>query len=87
MHTNNGLTENKENIMTTSLVKRFSENGDVYLANLTEEEKEKYNKLNSSLVVKDINSVSNFGSELQTSMTKYSSQSLHPKGWSLSKGD
>ena len=77
MHTNNGLTENKENIMTTSLVKRFSENGDVYLANLTDEEKEKYNRLNSSLVVKDINSVSNFGSELQASMTKYSNDFLN----------
>ena len=77
MYTNNGLAENKENIMTTSSVKRFSENGDVYLANLTEEEKEKYNKLNSSLVVKDINSVSNFGSELQTSMTKYSNDFLN----------
>lgn len=74
---NNNNIENKEKIVTNALVKRVSENGEINLTNLTEEEKAKYNRLNSCLVVKDINSVSSFGSDLQTSMTKYSNDFLN----------
>ena len=77
MENNNNNIENKEKIVTNALVKRVSENGEINLANLTEEEKAKYNRLNSCLVAKDINSVSSFGSDLQTSMTKYSNDFLN----------
>ena len=77
MENNNNNIENKEKIVTNALVKRVSENGEINLTNLTEEEKAKYNRLNSCLVVKDINSVSSFGSDLQTSMTKYSNDFLN----------
>lgn len=62
---------------TTSVLKRISDDGkEINLDNLSPTEIEKYNKLNSSLNIKDINSVANFGSELQNTMTKYSNQFL-----------
>ena len=61
---------------TASALKRINDKGDINLANLSTAELEKYNRLNKSLNVKDINSVSSFGSELQTAMTKYSNDFL-----------
>lgn len=61
---------------TASVLKRINDKGDINLANLSTAELEKYNRLNKSLNVKDINSVSSFGSELQTAMTKYSNDFL-----------
>lgn len=61
---------------TSSALKRINDKGDINLANLSSAELEKYNRLNKSLNVKDINSVSSFGSELQTAMTKYSNDFL-----------
>ena len=46
------------------------------MACLSEEEKQKYAKLNKSLVVTDINSISNYGSDLQNTMGKYSTDFL-----------
>lgn len=43
---------------------------------MSEEEKQKYAKLNKSLVVTDINSISNYGSDLQNTMGKYSTDFL-----------
>ena len=61
---------------TGGVLKRINDNGVVNISNLTPQEFEKYNRLNSSLTIKDINSVSSFGSELQTVMTKYSNDFL-----------
>ena len=52
--------------------RRIFEDGTVNIANLSTEELEKYRRLNSSLSVNDINSISSFGSELQETMAKYS---------------
>lgn len=57
-------------------VQLIDESGNVNLACLSEEEKQKYAKLNKSLVVTDINSISNYGSDLQNTMGKYSTDFL-----------
>lgn len=56
--------------------RRIFEDGTVNIANLSTEELEKYRRLNSSLSVNDINSISSFGSELQETMAKYSNNFL-----------
>lgn len=82
-----GLKESEEVIIpkeildkskdTTSALRRISDKGDVNIENLSPSEIEKYSRLNSSLNIRDINSVSNFGSELQGTMTKYSNDFLN----------
>lgn len=57
-------------------VQLIDESGNINLASLSEEEKQKYAKLNKSLVVTDINSISNYGSDLQNTMGKYSTDFL-----------
>ena len=54
----------------------IDEQGNVNLDCLTDEDKEKYSRLNRSLVVTDINSISNYGSDLQNTMGKYSNDFL-----------
>ena len=66
-----------KNKATTSALRRISDKGDVNIENLSPSEIEKYSRLNSSLNIRDINSVSNFGSELQGTMTKYSNDFLN----------
>ena len=56
--------------------RRIFDDGTVNIANLSTEELEKYRRLNSSLSVNDINSISSFGSELQETMAKYSNNFL-----------
>lgn len=68
------MTE-KQHVSTT--LKRVYENGEVNLSNLSKDEIDKYNRLNSSLQINDINSITSYGSELQTSMTKYSNDFLN----------
>lgn len=58
------------------IVKRITENGDVNLTALTEEEKNKYEKINKGLVMTDINSISNYGADLSNTMTRYSNDFL-----------
>ncbi len=57
-------------------LKVINDNGEINLNNLTVADKEKYDKLNKSLVVTDINSISNYGADLQTTMGKYSNDFL-----------
>ena len=57
-------------------LKVINDNGEINLGNLTVADKEKYDKLNKSLVVTDINSISNYGSDLQNTMGKYSNDFL-----------
>ena len=66
----------KRQEVVKNVVRLIDDNGDVNLSALTESEKEKYNKLNKNLVISDINSISNYGSELQNTMTKYSNDFL-----------
>ena len=57
-------------------LKVINENGEINLSNLTSEEKERYGRLSQSLVVTDINSISNYGADLQNTMVKYSNDFL-----------
>lgn len=66
----------KPNVNIKKEVQLIDESGNVNLACLSEEEKQKYAKLNKSLVITDINSISNYGSDLQNTMGKYSTDFL-----------
>lgn len=66
----------KPNVNIKKEVQLIDESGNVNLACLSEEEKQKYAKLNKSLVVTDINSISNYGSDLQNTMGNYSTDFL-----------
>ena len=59
-----------------TMLRRIDDAGNINVSNLTPSEIDKYKRLSSSLQVKDINSISSYGSELQTSMTKYSNDFL-----------
>ena len=58
------------------IVKRINEQGEVNLALLTEEEKEKYGKLTQNLNTNDVNSIANYGTELQSTMARQSNDFL-----------
>lgn len=57
-------------------LKVMNENGEINLSNLTSAEKERYGRLSQSLVVTDVNSISNYGADLQSTMGKYSNDFL-----------
>lgn len=57
-------------------LKIIEEDGTVNLQVLTEDEKKKYGQLTKNLSVNDINSVSNYGSDLQNAMNRYSNDFL-----------
>lgn len=58
------------------IAKRINEQGEVNLALLTEEEKEKYGKLTQNLNTNDVNSIANYGTELQSTMARQSNDFL-----------
>ena len=60
----------------TSVIRRISDDGKINVENLTPAEYEKYSRLNASLKLNDINSVSSFGAELHSAMSKYSGEFL-----------
>lgn len=64
-----------DNVESTK-VKRINEDGSVDISNLTTSELSKYNKINSVLKINDINSIANYGSDLQNAMSKYSGEFL-----------
>lgn len=66
----------EEDIKATASLKVIDDNGVVNLANIKEEDKARYQQLTKSLSTTDINSISNFGVELQHTMQKYSSHFL-----------
>lgn len=73
------IVDNVNNVTPSSFsreLKVINDNGEVNLNNLTTQEKEHYSKLNKSLVVTDINSISNYGADLQSTMSKYSNDFL-----------
>lgn len=57
-------------------LKVISDNGVINLDNISSTERERYSRLNSSLIVTDINSISNYGADLQNTMGKYSNDFL-----------
>ena len=57
-------------------LKVINDNGVINLDNISSAERERYSRLNSSLVVTDINSISNYGADLQNTMGKYSNDFL-----------
>lgn len=73
------IVDNVNNVTPSSFsreLKVINDNGEVNINNLTTQEKEHYSKLNKSLVVTDINSISNYGADLQSTMSKYSNDFL-----------
>lgn len=54
----------------------INDKGEVNLSLLSPKQVERCNTLNKSLVVTDINSISNYGSDLQHTMTRYSNEFL-----------
>ena len=58
------------------IVKRINEQGEVNLALLSNEEKEKYHKLTQNLNTNDVNSIANYGTELQSTMARQSNDFL-----------
>ncbi len=63
------------NIPTPSL-QRMDNQGNINLENLDQNEISRLSELNKSLVVTDVNSVLNYGSDLQSTMEKYSNDFL-----------
>lgn len=50
----------------------INKDGEVNLTALTDEQRTKYSQLTKNLVLNDVNSIANYGVELQNSMSKYS---------------
>src|ERR1044072_2362204 len=55
---------------------RLDRDGNADLSLITPEDTKKYNELNKSLVITDVNSVLNYGTEVQNSMERYSNEFL-----------
>lgn len=70
------LTNKPTKIMAKDVSRLIDDNGNVNLTVLSDDEKKRYGRLTRNMVVTDINSITNYGSELQTSMTKYSNDFL-----------
>ena len=64
------------NSMKTTIMRVIDEKGEVNLSILSDEDKERYRKIGNDLVVTDINSISNYGSDLNNKMSHYSSELL-----------
>ncbi|MEN9918579.1 MAG: hypothetical protein RL662_1015 [Bacteroidota bacterium] len=61
----------------TPATQRMDRDGNIDLANLSQNEVNRLSQLNRSLVVTDTNSVLNYGAELQSTMEKYSNDFLN----------
>lgn len=57
-------------------IARVTSDGSVDIASLSEEDKRKYSKISSAINPKDINSIVNYGSELQHTMNRHSNSFL-----------
>lgn len=64
------------NNIPTPLPQRIDNQGNINLENLTQNEIGRLSELNKSLVVTDVNSVLNYGADLQSTMEKYSNDFL-----------
>lgn len=75
VNTHSDVVKPSQELMKT-VIHKLNEKGEVNLAVISAEEKAKYDQLNKSLVVSDINSIANYGSDLQNTMSKYSNDFL-----------
>lgn len=77
---NNVIEVSKSECQKTNITKEvhkmINENGDVNLSVLSPSQIDRFNKLNKNLVVTDINSISNYGSDLQHALSSYSNEFL-----------
>ena len=71
------ISNNKPKVdVAREVTQVINENGEVNLSLLSPAQVDRCNKLNKSLVVTDINSISNYGADLQHTMTRYSNDFL-----------
>lgn len=66
----------KPNVDVKREIKVIDDNGNINISALSEEDKKRYSQLTKNLVVTDINSISNYGSDMQNVMGKYSNDFL-----------
>ena len=66
----------KPNVDVKREIKVIDDNGNINISALSEEDKKRYSQLTKNLVVTDINSISNYGSDIQNVMGKYSNDFL-----------
>lgn len=67
---------NKPNVDVKREIRVIDDNGNINLSAISEEDKKRYSQLTRNLVVTDINSISNYGSDMQNVMGKYSNDFL-----------
>ena len=66
----------KPNVDVKREIRVIDDNGNINLSAISEEDKKRYSQLTRNLVVTDINSISNYGSDMQNVMGKYSNDFL-----------
>lgn len=66
----------KPNVDVKREIRVIDDNGNVNISAISEEDKKRYSQLTRNLVVTDINSISNYGSDIQNVMGKYSNDFL-----------
>lgn len=66
----------RPNVDVKREIKVIDDNGNINISAISEEDKKRYSQLTRNLVVTDINSISNYGSDIQNVMGKYSNDFL-----------
>lgn len=66
----------RPNVDVKREIRVIDDNGNINIAAISEEDKKRYSQLTRNLVVTDINSISNYGSDIQNVMGKYSNDFL-----------
>jgi len=74
---NNNMSMPTPEPMPSTTLQRIDNQGNVDLANLSQNEIDRLSQLNRNLVVTDTNSVLNYGADLQSTMEKYSNDFLN----------
>lgn len=69
-------TNSNNSIQSTSSLKVIDKEGNVDITSITPDGVQKYSELNKNLVSTDVNSILNYGTEVQNSMEKYSNEFL-----------
>lgn len=72
----NSMETIENNLSQTAAPAKVDRDGNVDLTNITPEEARKYGELSKGLVPGDVNSVLNYGAEIQQSMERYSNEFL-----------
>ena len=66
----------RPNVDVKREIRVIDDNGNINISAISEEDKKRYSQLTRNLVVTDINSISNYGSDIQNVMGKYSNDLL-----------